>query len=99
MGPLRPDAAQVRGTVGLVEPPILPCPECRADGVEGTARIGSRRNTCPICNSFAQAVYKRARAALADRYPDEYAQLRIEAEVSLYPGVVETFLRNHPEVA
>jgi hypothetical protein len=31
-------------------------------------------------------------------FPDEYARLKIEAGLALYPGVVETFLRNNPEV-
>jgi hypothetical protein len=32
-------------------------------------------------------------------FPEEYARLKVEAGLELYPGVVETFLRNNPEVA
>lgn len=84
--------------MGLVETPVLPCPECRANGDEGVGRIGNNRSTCPICNNFAQAVYLRARRRLAEMFPEEYARLKVEAGLELYPGVVETFLRNNPEV-
>jgi hypothetical protein len=65
-------------------------------GRGGAARIGNRRNSCDTCNNFAQNVMRLTRKRLADAHQNEYARLRLEVEVNLYPQVIETFNRKHP---
>lgn len=69
--------------------PPLPCPQCRAEGVGGAARIGNRRSRCSTCNNFAQNVMRLTRARLKERHEDEYQQLRLRCELDLYPQVIE----------
>ena len=95
----------VRSTVGGVSfPPLshpaLPCPECRLDkGVPkrgGKNRIGNRRSMCTTCNNFAQNVMRLTRKRLKEKHAQEYEQIRLQAEVDLYPQVIEDWIRAHP---
>ena len=76
--------------------PALPCPQCREMGVGGAARIGNNRTNCSTCNNFAQNVMRLTRTRLKERYPDEYYDLRIRAELDLYPQVIEDYTMTHP---
>lgn len=73
----------------LKDVPALPCPECRAQGSGGYARIGNRRGECTTCNNFAQNVRRRATTELKARYSEEYENIRTRVEVDLYPQVIE----------
>lgn len=80
-------------------PVALPCPECRYKRqAGGQARIGNERRFCSTCNRFAATVRQRAGKALIDAFPDEFARLRRQIETDIYPGVVERWLSEHPEV-
>lgn len=68
-------------------------------GHVGRSRIGNRRNRCTTCNNFAQNVMRLTRKLLMERYPTEYQQLRLRAELDLYPQVLEDFLDTHPVAA
>ncbi len=79
----------------MVEPrptPPLPCPECRAAGFEGGARIGNRRTSCTTCNNFAQATRRLTLVRLKERYPADYEELRLRTEMDLYPQVIDTYI-------
>lgn len=65
-------------------------------GRGGGARIGNRRALCQACNVFNQSVMRVTRARLKDKYPEEYAQLRLVVELELYPQVLERFLQKYP---
>jgi hypothetical protein len=69
----------------------LECPECAADG--HTGRIGNRRTHCGLCNRFTQAVMRTTRSKLRERHPDEYEQLRLEAERECLPRLVADYQR------
>jgi hypothetical protein len=71
----------------------LPCPECRLHNIGGGARIGNRRKYCTTCNNFAQNVMRLTRLRLKERHEDEYTAIRYEAELDLYPGVIDEFRR------
>jgi hypothetical protein len=71
--------------------PRLPCPECRSNGIKGSARIGNRRSECTTCNNFAQNVMRMTRRRLLDLHRDEYAVIRIQVERDLYPQVLDDF--------
>lgn len=73
--------------------PVLPCPDCRKRGHGGGTRIGNRRGTCSSCNNFNQRVVRLASKFLREKYPEEYAKLRLRAELDLYPQVIEEFIR------
>lgn len=60
-------------------------------GVPGGARIGNRRNRCTTCNNFAQNVMRMTRKRLKERHEDEYAVIRLQVEMDLYPQVIENF--------
>ena len=77
----------------------LPCPECRMRGIGGKARLGSRRTECRTCNGFAVTVDRKVRQRLKARFPREYAEIRVQVEAELYPGVIEDFaLDRRPEM-
>lgn len=78
-----------------LEHPALPCPECRADGIGGKARIGNRRSRCVTCNNFAQNVMRLTRKRLMEKYSKEYQEIRMRAERDLYPQVIEDWSRAH----
>lgn len=60
-------------------------------GRGGNARIGNRRDLCTTCNNFAQNVMRLTRNRLKTRHPDEYASIRSQVELDLYPQVIEDF--------
>lgn len=62
----------------------------------GSARIGNRRNSCSTCNNFAQNVMRLTRKRLLEEHPDEYAKIRLQVEMDLYPQVIEEHNRMHP---
>ena len=59
------------------------------NGHEGAARIGNRRSRCRTCNNFAQNVRRIATSRLMQEHRDEYERLRVQAEMDLYPQVIE----------
>lgn len=71
--------------------PPLPCPECRARGLGGGARIGNRRSLCRTCNNFAQNVMRHTRNRLKEKYAEEYERIRLEVEIELYRKVLKDF--------
>lgn len=75
------DAAGVREEL---DPASLPCPACRASGVQGTARIGNRRGTCATCNAFAQRVRRVTAARMREAFADQYAAVQRVVEVEVY---------------
>ena len=72
----------------------LPCPECRARGVVGTARIGNYRTVCKTCNNFSQNVRRVTLNRMRDKYRDEYEETKVRVEVDLYPQVIEEWSNN-----
>jgi hypothetical protein len=70
---------------------------CRMKGLGGVARIGNRRNSCKVCNQFAQAVRRRTWARLVDLHKEEFDQLRLVVELELYPNVIDQFLLRYPQ--
>lgn len=66
-------------------------------GNEGIGRIGNRRNSCPVCNRWAQRVLRETRSRLMAMYPEEYGTLRLKVEIELYPQVMEEFLTKYPQ--
>lgn len=74
--------------------PSLPCPECRLHGHGGLARIGNRRGRgCETCNSFSRQIERVAARRLKEKYLAEYERFRMQAELDLYPQVIESFSR------
>lgn len=65
-------------------------------GRGGGARIGNQRNKCTTCNNFAQNVMRITRGLLKAQHEEEYAQMRLRAEIELYPRVIEEFISQHP---
>lgn len=63
-------------------------------GVGGGARIGNRRNRCSTCNNFAQNVMRMTRKRLKEQHEDEYARIRMQVELDLYPQVIEDWTRS-----
>ena len=66
-------------------------------GRDGQIRIGNERNNCATCNNFVQNVMRLTRKLLMQRYPGEYAALRMQVEADLYPQVIEDFNRRYPK--
>jgi len=62
----------------------LPCPECRANGITGAARVGNRRSNCNTCNRFAAAVRRELGKQLIAAHPDEVEQRTPLIETHLY---------------
>lgn len=75
--------------------PPLPCPECRMRGLGGGARIGNRRNVCTTCNNFVQNVMRLTRKRLMELHREEYEQIRLRAELDLYPQVIDDWVLEH----
>lgn len=69
--------------------PALPCPECRARGAGGSARIGNYRSVCATCNNFSQTVRRVTMRRLQDLHREDYDRIRVRVEVDLYPQVIE----------
>ena len=69
--------------------PALPCPECRARGAGGSARIGNFRTICTTCNNFSQNVRRLTAKRLKEAHAEEYEAIRIRVEADLYPQVIE----------
>jgi hypothetical protein len=83
-------------TFPALSTPPLPCPECRRRGLGGGARIGNRRSVCSTCNNFAQSVMRLTRKKLKEKYEHEYEQIRLQAEMDLYPQVIEDWNASNP---
>lgn len=66
-------------------------------GKGGGARIGNWRSECTTCNNFNQTIRYRATRALRELHAEDYARLRREAEVDMYPQVIEDFTAMYPE--
>lgn len=68
-------------------------------GYGGRARIGNRRGRCSTCNNFAQSVMRNTRKQLIELHAEEYMNLRLKAELEVYPEVLKTFISLHPVTA
>lgn len=68
---------------------FLACPDCTREGHPG--RIGTRRNSCPMCNRFAAAVRASIRRRLlAQLTPEDQERMREAAEAEVFARVVPT---------
>ncbi len=68
---------------------FLACPDCAREGHPG--RIGTRRNSCPMCNRFAAAVRASIRRRLlALLTPEDQERMREAAEAEVFARVVPT---------
>lgn len=62
----------------------MPCPDCRARGVGGGARIGNQRTDCRRCNRFAQRVMRETSSTLKQWHPGDYDRIRESVERRVY---------------
>lgn len=69
------------------------CPECADDGRSG--RIGVRRYSCRTCNSFAQAVQRRALAILREASPEAWERARAAAAEQVYAEHAARYKARH----
>lgn len=60
-------------------------------GNDSPMRIGNRRNSCGTCNRFAQGVRRETLKELLKRHPEEALELRLRAELTLYPRLIKSF--------
>lgn len=58
-------------------------------GFGGQARIGNRRSRCSTCNNFAQNVRRIAMNRVREEHPEDYNSFKLQAEVDLYPQVIQ----------
>ena len=77
--------------------PVLPCPECRAKGFTGQARIGNRKTRCGTCNRFAQAVRRAALRRLKERFAEEYRVIVLESEAACYRQAMDEWTLRQAE--
>lgn len=65
---------------------VLVCPHCYPKH-GGASRIGNRKNTCHLCNRFAQRVRREVARALTAAHPEEAAALRVYFENTAYEAL------------
>jgi len=68
-------------------------------GKQGGQRIGNNRSVCATCNNFAQNIRRLASKRLKEKHPAEYEELRVRAELDLYPQVIEEFRAVYPPLS